>query len=59
MCKRVDQQIECKECGYPFSEAKFFLFYNNWEGRMLAVNPVSGDIIPDPGHYPETTGNDK
>ena len=44
-CQRVVRGIECPVCGYPASEARYFL---NDDGT--AVEPISGDVVPDPGH---------
>jgi len=45
MCKRVQQGIECPECGYPAAEA---LYYLKDDGN--AVEPITGQELPDPGH---------
>lgn len=45
MCERVDKRIECTECGYPASEALYFL---TDDGQ--AIEPITKAAIPDPGH---------
>lgn len=55
-CKRVNQRIECPECGYPASEAMYML--EKWLGMtgdtkpefFMAREPITGKLIADPGH---------
>ena len=51
ICPRVQQHIECPECGYPASEAQYYLesCYICDEGTH-AVEPLTNVLRKDPGH---------
>lgn len=46
-CPRVQQRIECDECGYPAGEALYYLVGHK---HPVAYNPMTKERIHDPGH---------